>query len=157
MYQLKNEYLQIRVSNVGAQLTSLYDLKTETEYLWQPGGEIWDHSSLLLFPNPGRIAHDRILVDGKVYPAMMHGFAAKMEFACVEQSAERLVLELAACDYTRKYYPYEFCLQVEFVLEKDRLVQNLCVINKDEKPAYYCLGAHPAFYCPIGLNEKAED
>ena len=156
-FVLNNANLTIRVNSMGAELTGLYSKQTETEYLWQPGGEIWPHSSLLLFPNPGRIAHDRILVDGKVYPAMMHGFAANMEFACVEQSAERMMLELAACDYTRKYYPYEFCLQVEFVLEEDRLLQNLRVINRDEKPAYYCLGAHPGFYCPIGLNEKAED
>ena len=156
-YILENKNLLVRVCSLGAELTGLYSKQTETEYLWQPGGEIWPHSSLLLFPNPGRIAHDRILVDGKVYPAMMHGFAANMEFACAAQTNTRLVLELAACGYTRKYYPYEFCLQVEFVLEEDRLVQNLRVINKDEKAVYYCLGAHPGFYCPIGLNEKAED
>ena len=156
-YILENKNLLVRVCSLGAELTGLYSKQTETEYLWQPGGEIWPHSSLLLFPNPGRIAHDRILVDGKVYPAMMHGFAANMEFACAAQTDTRLVLELAACSYTRKYYPYEFCLQVEFVLEEDRLVQNLRVINKDEKAVYYCLGAHPGFYCPIGLNEKAED
>ena len=156
-YILENKNLLVRVCSLGAELTGLYSKQTETEYLWQPGGEIWPHSSLLLFPNPGRIAHDRILVDGKVYPAMMHGFAANMEFACAAQTDTRLVLELAACGYTRKYYPYEFCLQVEFVLEEDRLVQNLRVINKDEKAVYYCLGAHPGFYCPIGLNEKAED
>lgn len=156
-YILENKNLLVRVCSLGAELTGLYSKQTETEYLWQPGGEIWPHSSLLLFPNPGRIAHDRILVDGKVYPAMMHGFACNMEFACAAQTDTRLVLELAACSYTRKYYPYEFCLQVEFVLEEDRLVQNLRVINKDEKAVYYCLGAHPGFYCPIGLNEKAED
>lgn len=156
-YILENKNLLVRVCSLGAELTGLYSKQTETEYLWQPGGEIWPHSSLLLFPNPGRIAHDRILVDGKVYPAMMHGFAANMEFACAAQTNTRLVLELAVSGYTRKYYPYEFCLQVEFVLEEDRLVQNLRVINKDEKAVYYCLGAHPGFYCPIGLNEKAED
>ena len=157
MYQLKNDKLSVRVSNVGAQLTGLYSPVTEMEYLWQPGGEIWPHSSLLLFPNAGRIAHDRILVDGKVYPAMMHGFVSTMEFACATQSQTRLVLELADTPYTRKYYPYAFCLQVEFLLEGDRLVQNIHVINRDAKPVYYCLGAHPGFYCPIGLNERAED
>ena len=156
-YILENKNLLVRVCSVGAELTGLRGKKPDIEYLWQPGGEIWPHSSLLLFPNAGRIAHDRILVDGKVYPAMMHGFASGMEFACAAQSETHLVLELAACDYTRKYYPYEFCLQVEFILEEDRLVQNLRIINKDDKPVYYCLGAHPGFYCPIGLNEKAED
>lgn len=156
-YILRNEKLTVRVNSTGAELTGLYSKETGLEYMWQPGGETWPHSSLLLFPNAGRIAHDRILVEGKVYPAMMHGFACNMPFACAAKSDTRLVLELSADDYTRKYYPYEFCLQVEFQLEGDRLVQNLRVINKDEKPVYYCMGAHPGFYCPIGLNEPAED
>ena len=156
-FVLENENLTVRVCDVGAELTGLCSKKTGLEYMWQPGGETWPHSSLLLFPNAGRIAHDRILVDGKVYPAMMHGFACNMLFTCAYQSDSRLVLELSADDYTRRYYPYEFCLQVEFVLEDDRLVQHIRVINRDEKPVYYCLGAHPGFYCPIGLNEKAED
>lgn len=156
-FVLQNDMLTVRVNSVGAELTGLYSKETGLEYMWQPGGETWPHSSLLLFPNAGRIAHDRILVDGKVYPAMMHGFACNKPFACTAQSDTRLVLELTADDHTRRYYPYEFCLQVEFLLEGNRLVQNLRVINRDEKAVYYCLGAHPGFYCPIGLNEKAED
>lgn len=156
-YILENEYLSVEVCSLGAELTGLYSKQTQTQYMWQPGGEIWPHSSLLLFPNAGRIAHDRILVDGKVYPAMMHGFACNMEFACAAQTETKLVLELTDTPYTRKYYPYAFCLQVEFLLEGDRLTQNIRVINRDEKTVYYCLGAHPGFYCPIGLNEKAED
>ena len=62
MYQIKNNHLSVRVSNVGAQLTSLYSPDTGMEYLWQPGYETWPHSSMLLFPNPGRIAHDRVIV-----------------------------------------------------------------------------------------------
>lgn len=156
-YTLQNEHLRVCVSAVGAELTSLYSLKTETEYLWQPGYEIWPHSSLLLFPNAGRIAHDRTIIGGKVYPAMMHGFAATQSFACAAHTQTRLVLELTENDETCKYYPYRFCLQVEFRLEGDRLIQDFHVINRDTKPLYYCLGAHPGFYCPIGLNEPAED
>ena len=93
-FVLENEHLRVEVTALGAELKSLYSLKTETEYLWQPGGETWPHSSLLLFPNPGRIAHDRIIVDGKVYPAMMHGFASNLPFACTARTDTRLVLEL---------------------------------------------------------------
>ena len=155
-YILENEYLSVEVCSLGAELTGLYSKQTQTQYMWQPGGEIWPHSSLLLFPNAGRIAHDRILVGGKVYPAMMHGFACNMEFSCAAQSDTRLVLELEANDLTRKYFPYAFVFRVEFLLEGDRLVQNLQVENRDDKPVYYCLGAHPGFYCPIELGEKAE-
>lgn len=156
-YGLQNEYLSVAVSPVGAELQSLYSRETELEYLWQPGGETWPHSSLLLFPNPGRIAHDRIIVDGKVYPAMMHGFASSLPFSCTAHSDTRLVLELTDTPYTRRYYPYAFRLVVEFTLEGDRLIQDFRVVNEDSKPLYYCLGAHPGFYCPIGINEPAEN
>lgn len=157
MYQIKNEALEICVSDVGAQLTSLYSPVTQLEYLWQPGYEIWSHSSMLLFPNPGRIAQDRVIIGGKVYPATMHGFADDMPFELVEHSENKLVLELKANDHTRKFYPYAFRLQVEFILQGDKLIQNFRIINDDDKPVYYCLGAHPGFYCPLVLGEKAED
>lgn len=157
MYQIKNDKLCVRVSDVGAQLTGLYSPVTEMEYLWQPGYETWPHSSMLLFPNPGRIAQDRVVIGGKVYPAMMHGFANDMPFDLVEHSRTKLILELKNNDYTRKYYPYAFRLQVEFILEGDTLIQNFRIVNDDDKPVYYCLGAHPGFYCPLVLGEKAED
>ena len=157
MYQIKNNALSVRVDAVGAQLTGLYSPVTQMEYLWQPGYETWPHSSMLLFPNPGRIAQDRIIVGGKIYPATMHGFANDMPFELIEHSDTKLVLELKDSDYTRKYLPYAFRLQVEFLLQEDMLIQNFRVINDDTQPVYYCLGAHPGFYCPLVLGEKASD
>lgn len=157
MYQLKNDHLHIRVTNMGAELTSLYSPKTQQEYLWQPGFETWPHHSMLLFPNPGRIAHDRVIIGGKVYPATMHGFANDMPFALVEQTETKLVLELAANEYTKSYYPYDFRLRVEFALEGNMLTQTFRVINDGNAPMHYCLGAHPGFYCPIVLGEQASD
>ena len=156
-YSIENAHLSVTVNALGAELQSLYSKKTELEYLWQPGGETWPHSSLLLFPNPGRIAHDRIIVDGKVYPAMMHGFASTLPFAVTEHTESKLTMALREDAYTRKYFPYAFRLMVEFSLEGERLVQTFRVVNRDDKPVYYCLGAHPGFYCPIGLGEPAED
>lgn len=157
MFILENDSLKITVESVGAQLTGLYSKVTDTQYLWQPGYETWPHSSMLLFPNPGRIAHGRTIIGGKTYPANMHGFANDLPFALVEQTADRLVLELRDNETTKKYYPYSFRLQVEFMLQKDMLIQNFHVYNEATEPLYYCLGAHPGFYCPLVLGEKAED
>ena len=156
-FELENEKLQIRVCSLGAELQSIYSKETQMEYIWQPGTETFAHHTMLLFPNPGRIAHDRIIVGGKVYPAMMHGFANDMEFRLVEHSENKILLELGATDYTRRYFPYEFRFQVEFTLENDKVLQHFYVINDDSKPVYYCLGAHPGFYCPIELGECGDD
>jgi len=154
---INNGQITARVNLVGAELCGLYSHRTNTQYMWQPGHETWDHSNLLLFPNPGRIAGDRIIVDGEIYPAMMHGFACKRPFKVAQQESDRLVLRLTDDAYTHRYFPYAFCLEVEFLLENDRLLQHIRVINQDEKPVQYCLGAHPAFYCPLDIAGSAED
>ncbi|MBE6975961.1 MAG: hypothetical protein E7439_02040 [Ruminococcaceae bacterium] len=156
-FELKNDKISIRVCSLGAELQSIRSLERDMEYIWQPGTETFAHHTMLLFPNPGRIAHDRIIVGGNVYPAMMHGFANDMDFRLVEHSENKILLELAATDYTRRYFPYEFRFQVEFSLEGEKVLQHFHVINDDGKPLYYCLGAHPGFYCPIVLGESGND
>ena len=156
VFRLENDSFIIFVSPKGAELQGLYSKNTQIEYLWQPGHEIWPHHSMLLFPSPGRVADDRTIIGGKVYPATMHGFVNDMEFQALEADASHLLLQLEANEQTRKSFPYEFCLQVEFLLKEDALYQTIRVINRDDKCIYFSLGAHPGFYCPIVLGEKAE-
>ncbi len=156
-YILENDRLTARVATKGAELLSIYSKETEKEYIWQPGAEIWNAHSILLFPNPGRIAHDRTIIGGKVYPATMHGFAKDAEFAVAEYDRTHLVLELAANEDTRFFFPYEFLFRVIFTLKDDVLEERFEVVNRDDKTMYFSLGAHPGFYCPIELGESGED
>ena len=68
-----------------------------------------------------------------------------------------LVLTLAANEDTKFFLPYEFLFRVIFVLNGDVLEQRFEVVNKDNKDIYFCLGAHPGFYCPIELGESGDD
>ncbi len=156
-YILENEKLKVVVATKAAELQGIYSKETGKEYMWQPGAEIWNTHSILLFPNPGRIAHDRIIVGGKVYPATMHGFAKDMEFTATEATSEKVVMELAANEDTKFFLPYEFLFRVIFELKGDVLEQRFEVVNKDDKDIYFCLGAHPGFYCPIELGESGDD
>lgn len=156
-FELENENLRIRVCSKGAELQSIYAKALHTEYIWQPGTEIFPHHTMLLFPNPGRIARDRVIIGGQVYPARMHGFLNDMDFSVLSQSGRHLVLEKRADPYTRQYFPYEFALRVEFTLEDGMVRQQFHVANHGDGDLYYCLGAHPGFYCPIVLGESAED
>ena len=155
--KLENDVMKFEVSPIGAELQSLYSKVTEMEYLWQPGYDIWPHHSMLLFPNPGRIAGDRVIIGGKVYPATMHGFANDMQFELLEADEKHILLQISATEETRKSFPYEFRLQVEFSLEGEVVVQKFRVINDDNKKVYFSLGAHPGFYCPIQINETGDD
>ncbi len=64
-YTLENAFAKIAVSPIGAEIQSLYSKETDMEYLWQPGAETWPHHSMLLLPNPGRIAGDRTIIGGQ--------------------------------------------------------------------------------------------
>ena len=155
--ELENDRLRVVVSTCGAELESLYSKDTNLEYLWQPGSEIWPRHSMLLFPNAGRIARDRVLIDGKVYPARMHGFAYDMEFRQIQTMTTEAWFELRDNAYTQRYFPYHFRFQVGFILKDDMLIQRFRVINDDDRTMYFSLGAHPGFYCPIDLAESADE
>lgn len=157
IFKLENSHVKIEVSTIGAELQSLYSKETEMEYLWQLGYETWPHHSMLLFPNPGRIAGDRTIIDGKVYPATMHGFANDMEFEVLESDEKHLLLQICQNELTKKSFPYDFRLQVEFTLEGEVVVQKFRVINDDDRTVYFSLGAHPGFYCPIAIDETGDD
>ena len=155
--ELENDRLRVVVSTCGAELESLYSKDTNLEYLWQPGSEIWPRHSMLLFPNAGRIARDRVLIDGQVYPARMHGFAYDMEFRQIQTMTTEAWFELRDNAYTQRYFPYHFRFQVGFILKDDMLIQRFRVINDDDRTMYFSLGAHPGFYCPIDLAESADE
>lgn len=157
MQYLENDKLKIQVKELGAELCSIYSKTLDKEFMWQPGLEIWDHSSLILFPNPGRISRDRTIIGGKEYPATMHGFAWRRQFTVIENTGDMLVMELHSDEATRQSFPYEFTLRISFVLNDDKMIQKMDVVNKDEKTMYFCLGAHPGFYFPIILGETGDD
>ena len=157
VFFLENDQVKIEVSTIGAEIQSLYSKKTEMEYLWQMGYETWPHHSMLLFPNPGRIAGDRTIIDGKVYPATMHGFANDMEFEVLESDDSHLLLQIHQNEQTKKSFPYDFRLQVEFRLDGEVVLQKFRVVNDDDRTIYFSLGAHPGFYCPIAIDETGDD
>ena len=157
MLTIEHDRLRVRVKELGAELCGIYSKEHDTEYMWQPGYEIWDHSCLTLFPNNGRIYKDRTVIGGRVYPATMQGFAKTQVFTVTENTGERAVLELRANDETRRYFPYEFTLRVSFSLAGDKLTVSFTAYNHGEEPMYFCLGMHPGFYLPLVLGEKTED
>ena len=92
IHTIENDKVRASISTMGAELQSLYSKQTEREYMWQAAPETWSNHSLLLFPACGRVANSRMIVKGKEYPLMMHGFAKDTEFETVEKSETSLTL-----------------------------------------------------------------
>ena len=155
--RLENRDILVNIKTTGAELCGIQNKNTGIQYIWQPGKEIWDHSSLLLFPNPGRVCRDRIFVNGKVYPATMHGFLTDREFEVIDLTTDRAVLRTKADKGTRKYFPYAFQFVVSFLLEGTKLIERIEITDEDDEVMFFSFGAHPGFYLPLVLGESGDD
>ncbi len=157
LYTLENDFLKVIVSSIGAELQSIFSKDTNCEYIWQPVEGIWGRHSMILFPNAGRIADNYVIIGDTKYPARMHGFAYEKKFDLLHKDSNSVVLGIHDDSETLETFPYKFKFEVIFRLEKQSLIEEFRVINKDANDIYFSLGAHPGFRCPILENENSED
>ena len=52
--RLENERFCVEIAELGAELTRIYDRKTETDILWEGDPVYWKRHSPVLFPNVGK-------------------------------------------------------------------------------------------------------
>jgi galactose mutarotase-like enzyme len=106
----------------------------------------------VLFPIAGRLTDDKYQVDGATYTMKQHGFARNMPWAIVDQAADpggsggaRLGLALTPNPMTRAQYPFEFRLELTYVLHEGRLTVQMRVSNLGERVLPLAPGLHPYF------------
>ena len=148
IYTIQNEFLTVRVEDLGAQLSSI-QAPDGTEYLWQGDPDIWARRAPILFPFIARLRENTYCLDGQPYAISTHGFARDMVFSLVEQGEDHISLQLADTPETRKVYPFSFSLTVTYTLEGNRLKKCHRVENRSDKDMYYELGAHDGFRAPV--------
>ena len=154
-FTLQNNQLHITVNSFGAELSSV--IKNETEYMWQAEKSIWSRHAPNLFPIVGKLKNNTFYYEHKNYELPQHGFARDNEFQLINQTQDSLVFELVSSEELLKNYPFYFSFQVTYQLIDNTVVQRYQVINKANAIMYFSVGAHPAFNCPLSLNEAFED
>jgi galactose mutarotase-like enzyme len=157
MVTLENEFLKVSVSSEGAELLSIFNKKSNIEYLWQADPEVWGWHAPNLFPVVGRCINNQILIDGKTFSMEKHGFARTSHFKRVESTDIHAKFSLNYSQATLAVYPYKFEFQVLYDLFDDFIRVSYKVINKDDNSIYFSLGAHPAFNVPLYSNDVYED
>lgn len=75
MITLENEKLRLKMNLTGAELTSVFNKKNKTEYLWQADPQFWGRHAPVLFPVVGRLKDDTFTYQGQSYSLGQHGFA----------------------------------------------------------------------------------
>ncbi len=157
MVTLENDFLLVTIKEDGAEMTRLFNKKRSMEMLWYGDKRYWGRQAPVLFPFVGKVSDGHFKVDGKHYDMGQHGFARDMVFKQTKMNATSATFTLAATEETLKRYPFNFVLEITYTLEKDMVLIAYKVTNEDNKPMTFCIGAHPAFMCPMLKEERMED
>ncbi|MCP4603521.1 MAG: aldose 1-epimerase family protein [Proteobacteria bacterium] len=142
--------MTIEIAKLGAELKSIVDNKTGIEYLWQADPTYWGRSAPILFPIVGRLKDDKYVVNDTTYRLPQHGFARDSMFNIVENRNDLTLFELRANLETKKTYPFDFSLKVDYRLEENRIETTYTVVNNGNGLMYFSIGSHPAFNIPFG-------
>lgn len=143
---LKNEYLTVEISNVGAELKSILD-SDNLERLWQGDPAWWDGQAPLLFPVCGCMTENRYLYNGKSYTMPPHGFAKDSVFLLESVDTKKAVYLLKSNEETLKVYPFEFELRAIYELNANKISVTYCVSNKTDGEMYFSTGSHEGYSC----------
>ncbi len=108
----------------------------------------------VLFPICGPLPEPEYEWDGKCYSMKQHGFARNQEWQVVQQSPERLTLELTDNETTRAQYPFSFCYQLVYQTRATGLHIGQSIRNLGESPMPLQFGLHPYFL--VGQKEALE-
>ncbi len=157
IYTIQNDSLRLAVKSLGAEMTSLFHLPQQLEYLWQGNPQIWNGQAYNLFPVVCALANDQFFYKGNAYTLQKHGFARKMEFELIEQTVASLTFLLKDTPQTLEQYPFPFQLFITYSLEGNQLFHGFRVENPSQESLYFSVGGHPAFNLAVFEGETIED
>ncbi len=148
--------LRARAETLGGELVSLRDA-ADREYIWHGDAAYWSGRNPVLFPIVGRLRGGVTEFDGKPYEMAQHGFARRCDFSVFARGEDFIEFELRESEETLAQYPFPFSLRVRHQLTERGFSTTFRVENTGTAPMPFCIGAHTAFCCPLGANERFED
>ena len=157
LYTIENDKLRVTISDIGAELQSIYNKQNNTEYLWQGDEKYWNGRAYNLFPICGRLYEGKYTYRGKEYEMNLHGFVRDSLMTVCEKTDNSITFELRANDTTREQYPFEFIYKVSTILEDSKIKTVIKVENIGDDNMYFGIGGHPGFNVPLHDNEKFDD
>lgn len=157
MTTLENEYLRMSIKPEGAELTSIYDKANSLERLWQADPSVWNRHAPILFPFVGRLRDNVYHYRGHTYSLPQHGFARDCTFRVKRESATSVSYELSDTPESRANYPFAFTLQLDYMLDGNKVRVAHTVTNPGAETMFFSIGGHPAFRTPLLDGEAFSD
>jgi galactose mutarotase-like enzyme len=154
--EISSSVLTARVSSHGAELQSLSDAEGR-DLLWDGNPAFWQGRAPILFPIVGMLEGGHYRLDGVNYEMPKHGFARHSRFALLDHAADMVTYRLSASDQTRAIYPFEFQLDIRFVLSGAALSMEATIANLGDVAMPASFGFHPAFRWPLPYGQPRGD
>lgn len=143
--KLENEALFVEICELGAEVVRIYDKEKDVEVLWNGDAKFWKRHSPILFPNVGKTWNNTVCINGVQYPTSQHGFARDTRFTVVDTASDFASFMMGSNEESRKVYPYDFELYINYKLSGKELNVEWKVKNCMEEKMYFTIGGHPAF------------
>lgn len=143
---LKNEFLTIEITSLGAELKSIIDRDGE-ERLWQGDSASWEGQAPLLWPVCGCLTEDKYTFEGRTYEMGGHGFGRDREFTVEFLSDDKVVYLLESDEETKKIFPFDYELRVTYALIDNKINVTYAVNNKTDGYMYFSIGSHEGYAC----------
>ena len=140
---ISNTKISATINSIGAELIRLE--KDNKNYIWTVDETYWNKTSPILFPIVGRLKNDSYSINNTTFELPRHGFARNYDFQIVNQTENSVLFQLESNSETLKNYPFDFQLQLEYVLEGNSLKTKYSIVNKSNTTMPFSIGAHPAF------------
>jgi len=144
---ISNSHLTAQINHFGAELFSLKNRENK-EYIWEGNPAFWGKHSPILFPIVGTLKNNSYYYNGVEYHLPRHGFARDMEFDLIDKKEDYAIFGIQSSEKTLETYPYEFELQLIYILDENSLNIEYKVINNGKSRMPFSIGAHPAFALP---------
>ena len=148
-YSIENDKIKVVISDLGAELQSIYGKSTNFEYLWQGHKDFWTGKAVNVFPICGRLYQGVYTYKGKEYSLPCHGFVGKQVFKAEQISSDKIVFSLKNNKETEENYPFEFLFKVIYSIDGSTLNTEFAVENIGDKELLFSLGGHPGFNVPL--------
>lgn len=145
---LENDCIKASLNTFGGLIESIIDKHTGLDHAWEYDASRWPRRTALCFPFCGKCKDGRYTYNEVPYEIPSHGFAREREFAVVSHSNDHLVLQDRFDSTTLEMYPFEYRLQIEYLLEDASLVVKYHVSNEGPCTMYYSIGSHYAYQLP---------
>lgn len=156
-YTIFNDFIEVTVSDVGAELMSIRSKKDGTEFLWQGDPEFWKGRAYNLFPICGRLTEGKYTFEGKTYEMNLHGFVRKSVLDATVLACDKIDFGLRSDAKTMEMYPFEFEYHICYSLVGSTVQMEISVVNHTESTMPFALGGHPGFNVPLAGEGNFED